>query len=92
MIITFKNKDLKELFETEDTSKINKSFHERLLVRLDALDGAVTLKDLDLPGFKTHPLKGFKPTRYAISINGAWRITFEFDKGNAYEVDFVQYH
>lgn len=92
MIKTFKNKDLKELFETGTTSKINQTFHKRVLARLDALDNAATLNDLSLPSFKTHPLNGFDPTRYAISVNGPWRITFEFADGEVFEVDFEQYH
>lgn len=92
MIETFKSKDLKELFETEKSSKIQKSQHKRILVRLDALEQAKSLKDLSLTGFGTHPLNGFNPTRYSISINGPWRITFEFENGNAQNVDIEQYH
>lgn len=92
MIKSFKNKALAELFETGKTAKIGKDMQSRILVRLDALEQAGSLKDLDLPGFKTHPLNGFDPTRYAISVNGPWRITFEFKDGDAANVDFEQYH
>ena len=92
LIKTFKNKDLKDLFELGTSSKIQKAQHTRINNRLSALDSATSLKDLDLPGFKTHPLQGFNPTRYAISVNGAWRITFEYSGGDAYNVDLEQYH
>lgn len=49
-------------------------------------------KDMDLPGFDFHPLKGFKPTRYTVHVNGPWCITFEFEKGDAYRLDLEQYH
>lgn len=47
---------------------------------------------MNLPGFDFHPLKGFKPTRYSVHVNGPWCITFEFDHGDAFRVDFEQYH
>lgn len=92
MIKTFKNKDLKELFETGSSSKILQAQHKRIKNRLSALDSAGTLSQLALPGFKTHPLNGFDPTRYALSVNKVWRITFEFSDGDAYNVDLEQYH
>ncbi len=49
-------------------------------------------KDMDLPGFDFHPLKGFKPTRYTVHVNGPWCITFEFEKGDAYRLDLEQDH
>jgi toxin HigB-1 len=37
-------------------------------------------------------LKGYKPTRYSVHVNGPWTITFQFEKGDALRVDFEQYH
>jgi addiction module HigA family antidote len=47
---------------------------------------------LKLPGFDFHALKGHKPTRYTVHINGPCCVTFEFNDGNAYVLDFEQYH
>lgn len=66
--------------------------HKRILVRLDRLNAAVTPEDMNHPGFDFHTLKGFNPTRYTIHVNGPWCITFEFSDGDAYRVDFEQYH
>jgi toxin HigB-1 len=41
---------------------------------------------------RLHPLIGANPVRYAMSVNGPWRITFPFDNGDAYAVDLEQYH
>jgi toxin HigB-1 len=92
MIKTFKHKGLKELFEKARTARIDAKLHTRVLERLDALNRAPNLQALDLPGFNTHPLKQFKPLRYSIWVTGAWRITFEFDRGDADRVDLEQYH
>jgi len=59
--------------------------------RLNALHHAATLENLNLPGFGLHALHG-KPKRYAIKVNGPWRITFEWIDGDAWRVDLEQYH
>jgi proteic killer suppression protein len=66
--------------------------HTRILRRLDALDRAGRPEDLDIPGFDFHALHGYRPTRYSVHVNGPWCITFEFKDGDAYRVDFEQYH
>lgn len=91
MIKTFKSKELAALWET-GTSKIDKRFHARILERLDALDAAAAASDMNVPGYDFHGLKGFNPTRYTVHVNGPWCITFEFSEGDAYRVDFEQYH
>ena len=66
---------------------------KRCLTRLDALDAATELNQLDLPGFRLHPLKGGQVGRWAIDVNGPWRITFEWSEdGHADRVDLEQYH
>jgi proteic killer suppression protein len=92
MIKKYKNKGLKELFETGKSRLIDKKLHARILRRLDALNAAEEPEDLNLPGFNFHGLKGFKPKRYTIHVNGPWCITFTFENGHASEVDFENYH
>jgi proteic killer suppression protein len=92
MIRSFKSKPLADLWETGRSARIDVRMHERILRRLDRLDAAVRSEEMRLPGFDFHPLKGFKPTRYSVHVNGPWCITFEFDGGDAFRVDFEQYH
>lgn len=92
MIVSFVHKGLKELFETGETAKIDKQLHARILRRLDVIDSAEETKDLNVPGFDFHPLRGYKPTRYSIHVNGPWCITFEFENEAASRVDLEQYH
>jgi antitoxin HigA-1 len=66
--------------------------HKRILIRLNTLDRAVTIEGLNIQGYDFHALRGFKPTRYSIHINGPWCITFEFLNGHPEQVDFEQYH
>jgi proteic killer suppression protein len=92
MIRTFKSKALAALFQSGKTAKIDQRMHKRLRVRLDAINEAVELAEINVPGYNFHPLSGFNPARYSVHVNGPWCITFEFKGGDAFNVDFEQYH
>ena len=59
---------------------------------LAALDTAETIDDMDIPGFRLHALKGSDKGRWSIWVNGNWRVTFEFENGNAFILDYEDYH
>jgi proteic killer suppression protein len=92
MISSFRSKGLAELWNAGSSRRIDSKLHRRILVRLDRLHAATTTRELDLPGFDCHALKGHQPTRYSIHVNGPWCLTFEFEEGDAQRVDFEQYH
>jgi toxin HigB-1 len=91
VIKTFRHKELANLF-AKGKSKIDVRLHKRILLRLDTLDGATSPEGLAIEGYDFHALRGFKPVRYTIHINGPWCITFEFSEGHAHQVDLEQYH
>lgn len=91
MIKSFKHKGLTELFEFGRTRWIRQDLQLRCLRRLDALDQADKLNDLNAPGFNFHGLQGL-PKRYSMHVNGPWCITFEWVEGEALRVDLEQYH
>ena len=92
MIKTFRHKGLRRFFETGSTSGIQAAHASRLRLQLSALDTAHTIEDVDIPGFRLHSLKGNLRGRWSISVNGNWRITFEFKDGNAHVLDYEDYH
>jgi proteic killer suppression protein len=92
MIGTFRHKGLAELFGKGSSAKVRAELRTRILRRLDALDAAHDLSELNVPGFDFHPLRGHKPKRFSIHINGPWCITFEWADGDAFRVDLEQYH
>jgi len=92
MIKSFKNKGLKQFYLTSSTAGINAAHKSKIKMRLVALDTAQTIEDMDLPGFRLHELKGNKAGIWAIDVNKNWRITFEFTDGDAYIVDYEDYH
>lgn len=61
-------------------------------MQLAALDTAMEVSDLDIPGYKLHPLKGNRKGIWAISVSGNWRLTFEFREGHVYLLDYEDYH
>jgi proteic killer suppression protein len=91
VIRSWRHKGLQELFETGRSRKVRQDQCERIIRRLDALNAAGSVKEMDIPGFGLHKLKG-NPPRSAIAVNGPWRITFEWRDGDAHAVDLEQYH
>jgi proteic killer suppression protein len=92
MIRTFRSKALADLWASGKSAKIDRKMHARILRRLDRLNVVVAAVEMNLPGFNFHALRGFDPTRYTVHVNGPWCLTFEFKEGDAYAVDFEQYH
>ena len=92
VIKSFRHKGLRKLFETGSTSGVQASHAKRLRMQLVALDTAQVVEDMDIPGFRLHPLKGPMRGRWSITVNGNWRLTFGFQDGNAYVLDYEDYH
>jgi proteic killer suppression protein len=92
MIKSFRHKGLEVFFETGSTAGIQSQHAKKLRMQLTALDTAVTIEDMNLPGFKLHPLTGQSKKRWSIWVNGNWRLTFEFQYGHAYIIDYEDYH
>ena len=61
-------------------------------MQLAALDTTQVIEDMDIAGFRLHPLKGADRGRWSIWVNGNWRLTFEFRDGQAYVLDYEDYH
>lgn len=59
---------------------------------LAALDTAVTIQDMDVPGFRLHGLKNKNSGRWSVRVSGNWRMTFEFRDGQAFVIDYEDYH
>ena len=64
----------------------------KLLDILAVLDRSRAPQDVDLPGFRLHPLKGELKGHYAVSVSGNWRVTFRFEDGEVVDVDYLDYH
>ena len=80
------------MYERGDTSRVGPELSGRVAQALADLDDACKPSDLDLPGYRLHPLKGDLKGHWSISISGNWRMTFHLEDGDAYDIDLVDYH
>ena len=92
MIKSFKHKGLERFFSSGNSKGIQSRHAKRLRLQLFALDTALYIEDLDIPGYRLHQLKGRRKGIWSISVSGNWRVTFEFTEGNAHIVDYEDYH
>jgi proteic killer suppression protein len=92
MIKSFRHKGLRRFYESGSVAGIQPQHSSRLRMQLAALDTAATIEDMNIPGFRLLPLKGSEQDRWSIWVNGNWRLTFEFRDGNAYVLDYEDYH
>ena len=89
---TFKHKGLERFFSKSDYRGIPAQYAARIERLLDRLDAAVKPDDMDLPGYRFHPLKGDRKGTYAVSVSGNWRMTFRFVGEDASDIDLEDYH
>jgi proteic killer suppression protein len=92
MIESFRSKALRRLWEKTDGSGVNPNALPRISRILAILDAGEDIRDLNVPGFRFHALKGFHPTRYSMRVTGNWRVTFEWMGKSAKAIDLEDYH
>lgn len=92
MIVSFKHKGLEAFYRSGTTKGIQAAHAAKLGRVLGLLDVAAGPEDLNLPGFKLHPLKGTLKSHWSIWVNGNWRVTFRFLGADVELVDYQDYH
>lgn len=92
MIIGFRHKGLEAFFKTGSTKGIQASHARKLSIILDLLVVASSPADLNLSGFRLHPLKGKLEGYWSITVNANWRVTFRFVGQDVELVDYLDYH
>lgn len=92
MIKTFEHKGLERFFRTGSKAGIQAIHAGRLRLILALLDQARSVDDANAPGLRLHPLKGALAGHWAVTVQANWRVTFRFEDGDAYVVDYQDYH
>ena len=92
MIKSFKHKGLEVFFYTGKRKGIKPEHADRLGRILDRLNAASEIRDMNHPGSNLHKLAGDKKDQYAVKVSGNWRVIFEFVDGDAYIVEYDDYH
>ena len=92
MIKSSKHKGLERYFTSGNKTGIQASHARRLQVQLQALHTAISIEDMDIPGWQLHAHTGNRQRLWSITVNKNWRIVFEFKEGHAYVVNYEDYH
>ena len=93
MIKTFADRHTRDLFTTGSAKRFPADVAGRAVRKLEYVDLATSLDDLKVPpSNRLHALKGDRQGQHAIAVNSQWRICFRFVDGDAYDVEFTDYH
>jgi len=93
VIRSFKDKETQKIFERQRSAKLPSDIQQVALRKLRMINRAQTLQDLKVPpANRLESLKGKRIGQYSIRINDQWRICFEWQNGEAFNVEIVDYH
>jgi proteic killer suppression protein len=93
MIRSFKSKEAEKIFNRERSQKLPSDIQQVALRKLRMLNRAATLQDLRVPpANRLEKLSGDRAGQYSIRINDQWRICFDWNAGDAHNVEIVDYH
>lgn len=92
MIRSFKHAGLEKFFLTGSKAGIQPAHAGKLGNLLAQLNEAEDISEMEQPGWKLHPLKGQEAGQWSVKVNGNWRMTFRFEDGDAFIVDYRDYH
>lgn len=92
MIQSIRHKGLKRLYEDDDPRGVMAEHTQKLRDILARLDAAGAAADMNLPGFRLHPLKGELKGFWSVTVRANWRVIFRFAERHVHDVDYVDYH
>jgi proteic killer suppression protein len=92
VILSFRHRGLKRLFERGETGQVRADMLEKIENILALLDRAAGPEDMELPGLRLPPLKGDLRGCWSVTIRANWRIVWRFEGEDAADVDLTDYH
>ncbi|HET9660408.1 MAG TPA: type II toxin-antitoxin system mRNA interferase toxin, RelE/StbE family [Thermomicrobiales bacterium] len=92
MIESFRHRGLRRLYERGDRSGIGPSMVVRIVNILSVLETAESIEQIDIPGYRLHPLTGNLRGYWSIRVTGNWRILFRIEENRVLDIDLVDYH
>ena len=92
IIRRFRHRGLKRLYEDDDGRGLRADQLGRIKRVLTYLERATEPRDMDLPGWRLHPLKGELAGHWSVAVTANWRIVWRFEDGDAADVDYLDYH
>jgi proteic killer suppression protein len=92
MLQSFQHKGLRQLYELGHTKLLPAPYLSKIENMLGVIDQAETVDEIGVfPGWRLHELKGKFKGYWSITVSGNWRITFRFEDGDAFDLDFVDF-
>jgi toxin HigB-1 len=93
VIQSFKDAEAKKIFRRQLSRKLPHDIQQVALRKLRMLNNAVSLNDLRIPpANRLEKLTGSREGQFSIRIHDQWRVCFEWQDGNVYQVEIVDYH
>ena len=92
MIVSFYHKGLERYWTRNDASALRADHIKKIKYILEYIDVAEHINDINFPGSGLHRLKGDLKNYWSVIVKANWRIIFRFEDGNAYLVDYLDYH
>ena len=93
MIKTFADKQTQQLYLSGTARRVPPDVVKRVARKLEQVNAAVNVEDLRVPrGNRLHALEDDRKGQFSISVNDQWRICFRFEDGDAFDVEFCDYH
>lgn len=92
MLRSFNHKGVKKFYDTGSKAGIQSVHAAKLARQLARLNQAKNPADMNVPGWRLHPLKGRRNSQWAVSVSGNWRLIFRFHDGDAFDIDYEDYH
>ena len=93
IIRSVQHKGLLRLIEDDDGRELRPDLAKRLRNILAVLITAADMtKVVGPPGWRIHQLKGDRAETWSISVSGNWRLTFDVEHGEIWNLDLEDYH
>lgn len=93
MIKSFKCYETKKIWESGISKKLPYDIQQVARRKLRMLNNAQNLNDLTIPpANRLESLRGNRAGKFSIRVNNQWRICFLWNKGDAFEVEIIDYH
>jgi len=92
MIESFQHRGLKRFFEQNDPRRLPADMVNRIPAILVRLSIAETIDDMAAPEYHLHELTGNRKSTWSVTVRANWRVTFQFENGQAHGVNFEDYH
>jgi proteic killer suppression protein len=93
MIRSFKETEAAKIYARQRSKKLPTDIQQVALRKMRMLNNALNLNDLRIPpANRLEKLSGNRAGQYSIRINDQWRLCFEWQDGDAYEVEITDYH